>query len=150
MAEETPETASDEPEFVTERWVYLGPHGGSASHVWRDPSEQKLVYDKLKARIFGGIYSVQVRRQDDSVRVLRDVTWTGERAEDAAAIEVQARKTEVMNARIRLEKNSSRHATIDEAIEPLIEIAANLISTTDRAALAEYVTSKIHAARRKR
>lgn len=140
------------PEFSDEEWVFLGPSPAEAGvYRWRDGNGELLAYDKFKARVFGGIYTVKVlRTPPDGVRVRLTNTFTGRRAEDCAIIEVQALRVEDSWRIKRLEANAKRTANIDEAIAPLLELAASLPIMSDRGALLHYVTGKVYAATKKK
>lgn len=142
---------AQDQERVEEEWTYIGvsPTGGQ---LWRDPYGETLNYAKLKGRIYGGIYLAQVARgpEPDRVSVLIDPPWSGRRAEDAAAIEVTARRREVEAAAQRMHRNASRTATLDVMIAPIVDLAAGMIKTTDRTALIEYISAKVYGAQRPR
>lgn len=147
MSENEQET---EPEFVTEEWTYLGPHP-TGGFMWRDASGAMLTYSKVRARVFGAVYNVKVQRgPGDSVRVHREVMWAGRMAEDAATIEARALDTEARQKVKRLEASTSRTSTLDEAIAPLLELAAGMRNMSDRRALLDYVTSRVYAAKKER
>jgi hypothetical protein len=143
-------TDREQPEFHTERWVYLGPRQGSGTktyYSWREESGDELGYDKVKARVFGGLYTLLVRRFEDRIIVRADsVQFTGQRAEDAAAIEVHALEAERQVAVTRLERNAKRTQTLDDALTDVIEIAKGLKAYSDRRALLDYISSKVHSA----
>jgi hypothetical protein len=143
------EIEQEEPEFEVEEWVYLGPHSTmAASYRWRDPNGQVLTYGKLRGRVFGAIYQIRVQRgPEDNVRVLRETTWAGRMAEDAATIEARALEVEARLKVKRLEANTSRTATIDEAIAPLLELAGSIKSMSDRRALLDYITARVYQAK---
>jgi hypothetical protein len=150
---ETPapiEGGGEEREYQEERWVYLGVRQGRGSttyYAWRDEAGDELGYDKVKARVFGGIHTVQVSRIDERVTVRSDtVRFTGDRADDAAAIEINALQRERELALIRLERNAKRTKTIDDALTSVLEIAQGLKTYSDRRALLDYISSKVHSA----
>jgi hypothetical protein len=143
------EAEPDEPSFLAEEWTYLGPHPTmAASFRWRDAGGSILTYGKLRGRVFGAVYEVQVQRgPEDSIRVLRDTKWAGRMAEDSATIEVQALEIEARLKVKRLEANTSRTATIDEAIAPLLELAGAIKAMSDRRALLDYITARVYQAK---
>ncbi len=133
-------------DFKPERWVFLGQSPSKPnSFRWRDEAGQVLHFGKVKGRIPGGIYTVQVHRCGaEDMSAMQDPSWTGERAEDAAAIQLTAKRVEDAHRRKAMEKNTSRMADIDEALAPLLELAAPLL-TADRETLLAYVTRKVWA-----
>jgi hypothetical protein len=146
-------TEEPPPRGEIEQWVYMGVHPTAAgTHLWRTPNNEQLAYKKLTSRAIGGVHTLRVERKDDHIYVLGgDVPrWSGEFAEDSAAIQLQAASREDALRIKRLMNNTSRMQTIDDALAPLLEIASSLPIHTDRDTLVQYVTRRIYAAQRKR
>lgn len=143
---EAPAAEVEDDGFREEEWVYLGPMKGGFR--WRDDVRgETYAFGKVKGRVFGGIYRIQALRADgDALSALPDAAWTGRRAEDAAQVEVRARAAETALALKRREASASRTQLLDDAVAPLVAIASGLMSSTDRAALIQYVTAKVYGA----
>ena len=137
-----------EEEFTVERWINAGrrfwPDSGKLVDAWRDPSGKELHYDKLNGSP-GGEYDIKVSRGEGTrvsgTPVFRQMHTD---RDQVMAWQVQDRKAQDELARHRLEKNAKRMSELDEAMEPILAIARRLRSTSDRAALANYIAAKIH------
>jgi hypothetical protein len=121
---DTDEASSEttEPEYTPEQWVYLGVHPDkSTSYMWRTPTEETLVYahKDMRSRALGGVHVIAVRRVDEHIYVAN----------------LRAKK---------LLANTSRLATIDEALAPLLEVASRTMPL-DRDTLVTYVTRRLYA-----
>jgi hypothetical protein len=145
MSEQEQEPEDDG--FAPEEWVYLGQcrlQGGGTGHEWRTPDGKPVVYAKLKARVLGGVYQLNVRRTDERVTVQPGtLSYSGHQVEDAAAIQLIGMEAERKIKVKRLEANTSRTAQLDEALAPLLELARGLKTYSDRRALLDYVASKV-------
>lgn len=135
-SEETPDQNANDlaatPGGELKEWVYLGPHWrDNGRWAWRDPEGETLGFKKVRARLFGGIYTVRVHRTEDVITVYGTPTWTGRHTEDAAEIQARATKRETHLQEQRLERSTSRTATIDAALTDLVDLAAPM--TTDAA-----------------
>lgn len=127
------------------RLVFIGPHerGGWA---WRREGEQGLsIWKKLRGRVPGGIYTVDAKSAGESSLFVLPATlrYTGENADDAAALQLEARDAEARIALKRLETNTSRTGVIDETLGDLLELAGKLKTYDQRFALAQYVRDQI-------
>lgn len=143
---------TDDEEFRPELWTYAGrqaPDTGTRfSDVWVDQSGQRLRYGSVPGRsAIGSIYRVEVRRHGDngvSAR-LRDREYVG-RSADADAI-VQWQIEDLLAAQIvakrQLEASDRRRNDLDDALKPLLAIAAGLKGHAAREALVSYVTHKL-------
>jgi hypothetical protein len=146
---DTDEASSEttEPEYTPEQWVYLGVHPDkSTSYMWRTPTEETLVYahKDMRSRALGGVHVIAVRRVDEHIYVSGGPSWTGEWAEDSAQIQLTSERREANLRAKKLLANTSRLATIDEALAPLLEVASRTMPL-DRDTLVTYVTRRLYA-----
>lgn len=143
---------TDIPEgFTRETWVYTGVRRtaeGKARQSWRDEAGKVYYYPgRYGTLVTGGYYTVDVNRSDGSLTRYAPV-YTGRRvdAEERAALEAQEFGVKTRLAREARERKDRKDSALDEALRPLLAVAAKLNGITDRDALARYVTAKIHQA----
>lgn len=147
---------AEEPAPATERWLCLGRRqradGTGLATAWRSLTDgQERLYLKLTG-VVGGEYDITVSHSGDRTSVHGQPVYAGQ-ADDVDPAQVGAWKAADQAAyaadRARLlEASARRRNELDEALRPVLEIAARLTSFGDRDALARYVTAKIYAARR--
>jgi hypothetical protein len=134
--------------FVEEEWTYMGPSSTTTgAFVWRDGDGHRMVYKKFRARVFGGLHTIRVERVDSHTYVSGEPVYTGRQSEDAGQIQITALDVERRLRTKRLEANTSRTQTIDEAIAPLLELAGGIRSMSDRRALLDYITARVYTAK---
>ncbi len=140
-----------EAQPAPERWVYLGQyqHGTKIGHAWRDAAGETRRFQKVKGRIHGAYYQVQVVRAADSISVYGEAVYLGDWAPDRAQIQLEAEERLRRIKVGQLERSTTRSAALDEALEPLLEIATRLLPD-ERRALVDYVTAKVYGAKRVR
>lgn len=134
------------PEHDKESWTYLGAFRGDKTatvHGWRDRLERVYYFAKVKAPVVGGVYEVRVRRGSDAVSVVgtvgRFVGVADDR--DVLTLEAQDRATELESD--RLQRRLARDDALEDAVAPLVALAARTKSYGARQALIAYVTRRI-------
>jgi hypothetical protein len=151
---ETTSTSAD-VERVHEMWTWAGARldrAGKLQFCWVDPDGHELCFGKAKlaGSAIGATYRAEiVRKPDGGVSLYgapefvrradyedeRRLQWT---AADKIARTVQARK--------RAEANAAKQNALDEALAPVVAIAATLRTNADKDALAAYVLRSIRTA----
>jgi hypothetical protein len=131
------------PEPAAETWTYGGIRAGKDGkrrHAWLDPGGEELLFASAGGRpAIGSLYTARVTRGDDGITLHGTPEYTGSQAGPAAH---QALWTAPTLAQTRLETLRA----LDEALAPLLELAAPLRTGAQRDALAAYVLRKIHEA----
>lgn len=135
--------------MAEETWTYLGKRLNAEQkpvHVWRDHEGQERVFNaKLKGDVVGGRYSLDVERHDDgSVSVKPSLTYVGTDP-DRVAIVLEAKGWSAKAERKALERSVARRDVLDEAIQPLLAVAAKARSHDAKAAIVEYVARRIYS-----
>jgi hypothetical protein len=140
------------PEPATEVWTYGGVRvgqGGKRLHAWLDTSGEELVFSRTGARMaVGSQYTVSVSRHDETITLHGTPVYAGSAAGEATRRAAWAEHT-VAQTRlemIRAERNDARRSALDEALAPLLELAAPLRTSAERDALAAYILRKLHNA----
>jgi hypothetical protein len=140
------------PEPATEVWTYGGVrvgNNGKRLHAWLDPGGEELLFSRTGARMaVGSHYTVQVSRRDGTITLHGTPTYADSAGDEAARRALWAEHT-VAQTRlemIRAERNAARRSALDEALAPLLEVAAPLRTSAERDALAAYVLRKLHTA----
>jgi hypothetical protein len=143
---------TDVPEgFTRETWVYTGVRrtaSGQARQSWRDEAGRSYIYPgRYGHLVTGGYYTVDVNRADESLTRYAPV-YTGRRvdAEERAALEAQEFGVKAQIAREARERKDRKDSALNDALRPLLAVAAKLNGTADREALARYVAARIHQA----
>lgn len=144
-------TGAPAPEPAAEQWIWVGrrmDRKGAMSAVWQDPAGNWLWYKTSMAGLaIGATYEAQVIRGEDSRVTLRGrprFTGGGGRHPDAAQWEAQELADKAEARRRSREKDAARNTALDEALEPLLDIAAGLRTGADRDAFAAHVLNAIH------
>jgi hypothetical protein len=137
-------------DWPTERWTFAGTRvnaKGKRVHAWLEPGGSAYLYAPKGSPVIGGVYTVQVKREDDSVR-RTEPQYDGEINPDIDRAELQARDhaAKVRLAGIAAERKQGGYQALDEAIEPLVKVAAKLRTGAERDALIAYVTRRLNAA----
>jgi hypothetical protein len=148
-------TATD-PEPAQETWTYAGVRvlDGKRQHAWLDPGGEELLFSRTGGSMaIGSHYTAQVIRRDDGTIALRGTpvyagSAAGSAADQATRRVLQAEHTAAQTRLelIRAERNAARRNALDEALAPLLEVAAGLRTSAERDALAVYILRKIQNA----
>jgi hypothetical protein len=138
-------------EPVTETWTYGGVRvgqGGKRLFAWVDAGGEELLFSRTGARMaVGSQYTVRVSRRG-TITLHGTPAYAGSAADEATRRAVWAEHT-VAQTRlemIRAERSAARRSALDEALAPLLELAAPLRTSAERDALAAYVLRKLHNA----
>jgi hypothetical protein len=143
-----------DPEPVTETWTYGGirvDEDGKKRHAWVDPAGEEHWFARTGGgrMAVGSHYTARVTRRDDGgITVYGTPEYAGSQAGQAARQALWTSHT-LAQARIealRAERDAARRNALDEAIAPLLELAAPLRTGAQRDALAAYVIRKLHSA----
>lgn len=119
----------------------------TGSALWRDADGVDRGYKGAAGRVFGAYYRALVEREADGGASLYGTpTFVGGHAEDAALIEVRARRVEDRLKLERMEKNTSRMAVVDAALEPLLALVRKM-PTPARETFVSYVVQRLWSAR---
>lgn len=151
MTEPAPGSAAPEP--VTETWTYGGiraDKGGKKWHAWVDQAGEEHWFAKAGGRMaVGSRYTAQVTRPDGRAITLHGTPeYAGSQAgrQTRAALQTAHTLAQTRIEALRAERDAARRNALDEAIAPLLELAAPLRTGAQRDALAAYVIRKLHSA----
>ena len=149
-----------EPEFQTtsEDWVYGGLRlsaDGVRCGSWRTTTGEWLLF-RIKGQprwVIGGIYTVTVSRTGTHTHLhdIKSARFVGtiDDPVERARLEVVDATTRSGIAATALERDAKQQRAIDEALVPLLEIAARLTTWQDVQALLNYIDVKVHLSRRR-
>ena len=147
MNEPAPGTA---PEPVTETWTYGGIRAdkdGKKWHAWVDPAGEEHWFARTGGRMaVGSRYTARVTRRDGGISMHGTPEYAGSQAgqETRAALWTEHTLAQTRIEARRAERDAARRSALDEAIAPLLELAAPLRTGAQRDALAAYVIRKLH------
>ena len=134
------------PEPAEETWTYAGVRvstEGKRQHAWLDPSGEELLFRRAGGSMaVGSHYTALVIRRDDGSIALRGTpVYVGSAADEATRRGLWAEHTTAQTRLelLRAERNAARRNALDEALAPLVEVAAGLRTSAERDALAVYV-----------
>jgi hypothetical protein len=135
--------------WTDETWVYAGIRelNGKRAHSWLDPSKRELLYSGKGSYVIGGLYAVQVNRSAGRV-TRRHPEYTGEfvGSDERGPLNAADTAARIRLARLAQERKDGASSALDNAIDPLVEIARTLRTGADRDALAAYVIRRIGTA----
>lgn len=96
----------------------------------------------------GSRYTVQVSRHDGTITLHGAPQYAGSAADEATRRTLWAEHTlaQTQLESIRAERDAARRNALDEALAPLLKLAAPLRTSAQRDALAAYVIRKLHNA----
>jgi hypothetical protein len=144
------EQASDEPARVgrvEEVWTFAGRResDGKRYYAWQDGHGQERYYAKVQAHTIGGRYAVLVTRNGEQVSVYPEARYTGDRVDEGTrremeALDIAASALLAVQAR---DRNDSRRKALEDAVQPLAEIAAKLRFGHERDAFLAYVIRRL-------
>jgi hypothetical protein len=133
-----------------EQWICMGRrwNGKQLYTLWRRADGIENGYQKLPG-IPGGEYSISTGLEDGNRVVWGNPTYV--RRADISLDEIAAWRTSDQAAYAEdrqrlLEASAKRTNELDDALKPLLEIAARLKSWGDKDALVRYVTAKVYGA----
>lgn len=136
----------------TETWIYGGIRAGpdgKRRHAWIDPAGEELWFSRTGARMaVGSHYTVQVSRHDSTLTLHGTPEYAGSAADQATrrALWTEHTLAQTQIEASRAERDAARRNALDEALAPLLQVAAGLRTGAQRDALAAYVIRKLHNA----
>jgi hypothetical protein len=142
--------AGDEPARagrVEEVWTFAGRResDGKRYYAWQDGHGEERFYAKVQAHTIGGRYAVLVTRNGEQVSVYPEARYTGDRIDEGTRREMEAldiAASALLAAQAR-DRNDARRKALDEAVQPLAEIAAKLRFGHERDAFLAYVIRRL-------
>ena len=143
--------AAAEP--VTETWTYGGIRAdkdGKKWHAWVDAADEEHWFARTGGRMaVGSCFTARVTRRDGGGISLHGTPeYAGSQAgqEVRAALRTAHTLAQTQIESLRAERDAARRSALDEALAPLLELAASLRTGAQRDALAAYVIRKLHSA----
>jgi hypothetical protein len=146
-----------QPTPTVERWIYGGLRLGTGNHkchAWStEGSDHELLFRHKRSGSWaiGGIYLVTVTRDDGKVYLHdpQSATFAGRAGDltERGRLEAMDLATRTELAAITLQRKAKTDPALDEALQPLLAIAAQLPTQIQVRALIGYVTEKLHSAR---
>jgi hypothetical protein len=128
-------------------WTYAGRRilGGKRSYAWQDAQGQEMYFKKTTAHTIGGRYTVSVEREGDRVSISSTPRYTGQQVDaethrEMEALDIAAAATLAAQAR---DRNDARRKALDDAIQPLADIAGKLTFGNERDAFLAYVIRRL-------
>ena len=151
MTEPAPGAA---PEPVTETWTYGGIRAdkdGKKWHAWVDPNGEEHWFARTGSgrMAVGSCYTARVTRRDGGGITLHGTPeYAGSQAgrETRASLWTEHTLAQTRIETLRAERDAARRNALDEALAPLLALAAPLRTGAQRDALAAYVIRKLHNA----
>ncbi len=135
---------------ATETWTYGGIRAdkhGKRWHAWLDTAGDEHWFSRTGGQMaVGSHYTVQVSRHDGTLTLHGIPGYAGTRADQDTRRTLWTEHTlaQTRIETLRAERNDARRNALDEAIAPLLELAAPLRTGAQRDALAAYVIRKLH------
>ena len=142
------ETGGDEAgSRVEEVWTYAGRRilDGKRYYAWQDGTGRERYYAKSPANVIGGRYTATVRRDGDGVSLYAEPRYTGQYLDahtrrEMEALDIAAMATLAAKAR---ERHDARRKALDDALQPLVDLAAKVSFGHERDALLAYVIRRL-------
>jgi hypothetical protein len=141
------------PGPAAETWAYGGIRADKAGkrwHAWLDAAGQEHWFARTggSRMAVGSHYTLRVTRRDDGAITLHGTPEYARSQADEATRRTLWTEHTLAQTRIeslRAERDAARRSALDEAIAPLLELAAPLRTGAQRDALAAYVIRKLHS-----
>jgi hypothetical protein len=157
----TDQKTADKPAPSPERWIYGGLRllDDKKVHAWLpeltqgQPLGGELLYQHKGSWVVGGVYQAMVSRFEKLVRLHGSPGPWQQRLDDAATVgrlELLDRQSRDALALIALERKAAKDPALAKAMQPLLEIAATLVTDSQIRALTAYVTEQVYVARFRR
>lgn len=132
---------------VEEVWTFAGRResDGKKYYAWQDSHGQERYYAKVQAHTIGGRYAVLVTRTGEHVSVYPEARYTGDRVDEGTRRETEAldiAASALLAAQAR-DRNDARRKALEDAVQPLAEIAAKLRFGHERDAFLAYVIRRL-------
>jgi hypothetical protein len=132
---------------VEEIWTYAGRRAlhGKRYHAWQDGTGRERYYAKSSASMIGGRYTVSVEREGDRVSMYGEPRHTGDHLDaqtrrEMETLDIAAMAVLATQAR---ERRDSRQKALDDALQPLVDLAAKVSFGHERDALLAYVIRRL-------
>ncbi len=143
----TTDPASTDGRRVDENWTYGGRRvlEGKRYHAWQDGTGRERYYAKSAATVIGGRYVVTVSREGRNTWLHGEPRYTGEQVDERTRREMEAldiAAMAVLAAKTR-ERNDARRKALDDALRPLVDLAAKVAFGHERDAFLAYVIRRI-------
>ncbi len=134
-------------ERADETWTYAGrrEHKGKKFYAWHDAHGHERFYARVPAITVGGRYTLTVARDGEKVSVYGEARYTGHHVDDHTRREMEAldiAATAILATQAR-DRNDARRKALDDALQPLAEIAAKLKFGHERDAFLAYVIRRL-------
>lgn len=140
-------TGEGNTERAEEVWTFVGRREfeGKRYYAWQDAGGAERYFAKVSAVTVGGRYTVTVTRGGDGVAVYGNPLYTGELVDERFRREMEALDLAALAAvaAATRDRSDSRRKALDEAIQPLADIAATLRFGHDQNAFLAYVIRRI-------
>src|SRR5439155_14084706 len=143
----TTDPSSTDNQRVDEVWTYAGWRvlDGKRYHAWQDGTGRERYYAKSAATVIGGRYVVTVSRKGKNTWLHGEARYTGERVDERTRREMEALDIAAMAvlAATTRERNDARRKALDDALRPLVDLAAKVSFGHERDAFLAYVIRRI-------
>jgi hypothetical protein len=144
---EQPTTEKTGPPRVEEVWTYAGrrERKGKRYFAWQDTDGTERLYEKVPGVLVGGRYTVTVARDGENTWIYGEPLFAGSPLNERIRHEMEAldiAATTALAAKKR-ERNQARTRALDDAIQPLVKIAAKLNFGDERDAFLAYVIRRL-------
>jgi hypothetical protein len=139
--------AQPDDERAEEVWTFAGRRalGGKRYYAFHDAAGRERYYAKVKALTVGGRYAVTAARDGDRVSVYGEPRYTGDRVDERTRRQMEALDltAEAALAAQARDRSDARRKALDDAMQPLVEIAATLRFGHERDAFLAYVIRRL-------
>jgi hypothetical protein len=139
--------AQPDDDRAEEVWTFAGRRalGGKRYYAFQDTAGRERYYAKVKALTVGGQYTVTVARDGDRVSVYGEPRYTGEQVDEHTRREMEALDlaAEAALAAQARDRSDARRRALDDAVQPLVAIAAGLRFGHERDAFLAYVIRRL-------
>jgi hypothetical protein len=140
-------TGDDEAGRVEEVWTYAGRRvlDGKRYYAWQDGTGRERYYAKSSASVIGGRYTVSVGCEGDRVCMYGEPRYTGDYLDAQTRREMEVldiAAMAVLAAQAR-ERRDARQKALDDALQPLVDLAAKVSFGHERDALLAYVIRRL-------
>jgi hypothetical protein len=117
-------------------------------NCWNSAGEEHWFACTGSRMAVGSHYTAQVTRRDGGITLHGTPEYAGSQAdrEARAALWTEHTMAQTRIETLRAERDAARRNALDEAIAPLLDLAAPLRTSAQRDALAAYVIRKINSA----
>jgi hypothetical protein len=140
---------SDQPETRTEEWVHTGVRVSSKGKrvtTWQVPSGKAISFIERKSYITGGVYTVKVSDAEGGGIVRHgDPRWDHRYDNDDDVAQWRAREVaaEAALAHKVNERAAAKRDALNEAMNPLVNIARTLRTSAERDAFIAHIINRI-------